>query len=189
MGGSIGKFVAQVAECDFRETCCPKCETTCDQCDKVVSTPMTGGSPGFSVAASFSSGHGSSAKLAWCTNHVVDLPSSEFSKNLITVTCLECIQRNHWTNSASMDDFYERADAKNHFDLTECSSRVIRNPRFKRRDMVYKCCIKCTDDDPNIDCKLLKRYRGMKVLNMTYCHIEQPDDFNPWAQDDDDALY
>ncbi len=177
MGSSFTKFLAQTVECDYRNTYCPKCETTCDQCGKPVTpcynTPIGNieYNNGFIMFADC-------YKVGFCEVQSCYLPTEHFGKYLISIRCLECDQRTKWSGGGkSYYNFIERSELNQYFDFTEQEHRVKKLPPLIKSNIIKKCCKNCIDSDQDMCEKLIDNYRFITTChNMTYNYSDNCND-------------
>jgi hypothetical protein len=187
MGSSIAKFVAQIVECDYRKTYCPKCETTCDQCGNPVK-------PIFNTPKSFQYDEGlimfaDCYDVGFCSVDRYDIPCHIHAKYLISVVCLNCDQKNkYYGGTKPYHNFMEKAKLDKNFDLvTEEKETVKRVPKIITKNIIKKCCIKCTDAYEDNDDHIIENYKNLPIRNMTrYYKHEYDTDNDKYVHDNDD---
>ena len=189
MGSSVTKFIAQTVECDFRNTYCPKCETTCDQCGRSVIPALEEPKNNFD----YDNGlilFPDCYNVGICHNYSVNLPSDELSKHLITVICLKCDQNNKYHGGGRQYfNYTKRLDMGKNFDLTQKKHIVKKLDPLINKNIVKKCCKNCTDIDTDMSIKLRYKYLHMANHDMTSYHIYNEDINNENQIDEYEHIY
>ena len=163
MGSAFAKFV----ECDYCNTYCPKCQTTCDQCGRPV-TPFLQ-EPVERVQ--YKNGTiilADCYNIGFCKVDVCNLPSSTSGKYLINVRCFDCDYRTKISGgNLTYQHFKERSEINLHFDVTK-EERMVKkleplvNPKF-----VKKCCRNCLDSHVDMNDKLIYCLENIKRNDVT----------------------
>ncbi len=163
-------FFEKILECDWRVTYCPKCQSMCNECGKPISTLVT-------LESENVDSNNGTIMFSDCMNVGLvevlycDLPSSKYSKNLITVRCLECDQRQKYSGGGkNYHEFREISCLEKHFDFTkeEHIVKVLDIPM--NNNVIKKCCRRCDDRDEDVNQKMIYNYSTLKTKNYTYCY-------------------
>lgn len=188
MGGAITKFVAQAVECDFRDTYCPKCQTTCDQCGKAVTPQLSCGPQRRS--ADYQNGtimFADCIPIGICQVQGCDLPSAIHGKHLINVRCLECDQITRYCGGGQRyHNFMMRSRINDHFDLTKEEYGVKKLPPIVKPNLVKKCCKNCDDSDENMIDIMIRNYQDLPYQDMTSYYMDDEADWYDEADFDND---
>lgn len=190
MGGAITKFVAQAVECDFRDTYCPKCQTTCDQCGKAV-IPSCGPQRRNSAYENGMIMFADCIPIGICQVQGCDLPSAIHGKHLINVRCLECDQTTRYCGGGQRyHNFMMRSRINDHFDVTKEEYGVKKLPPIVKPNLVKKCCKNCDDSDEDMIDIMIRNYEDLPYQDMTSYYMNRYDgaDFDNDEYDRDDEI-